>query len=327
MRYAAALVEGYRTLDERTILIASFGLGVAAQAALLLRNDWNWWKLGGCAALGLTGMLPGKHEPVYQPLFHVLVSFSLFSVTFALTFSKDILPILSEAILLSYTLVFWFAFYSFYYQGGPLQTVLLIVLLVPTIATLYVAFRKTRLTFLLKLILYTWFLIIIVCLGLFQFPYSHLALFFEDRQVPWITPLDSLAAGMAFLFLLANATYVFYLIPIPGRNESWEERMRQWHEFTDLMTQRFADAQVTLGQALIVLGVEGVALLLNAIYRWLSPALVINVAIILPGILSRLLPSAVPASTGATEAPAAPSAPVPHSRHLLKGKYRRGPLS
>jgi len=238
MRYAAALVEGYRVLDERTILIVSFGLGVAAQAALLLRNDWNWWKLGGCAVLGLMGMLPGKHEHLYQPLFHVLVSFSLFSVTFALTFSKDILPILSEAILLSYTLVFWFAFYSFYYQGGPLQTVLLIVLLVPTIATLYIAFRKTQLTFLLKLILYTWFLIIIVCLGLFQFPYSRLALFFEERQVPWITPLDSLAAGMAFLFLLANATYVFYLIPIPGKNESWEERMRHWHEFTDLMTQR-----------------------------------------------------------------------------------------
>jgi hypothetical protein len=272
-------------LDERTILITSFGLGVAVQAALLLRNDWSWSKLAGCAGLGLAGMIPGKHEHVYRPLLHVLMSFSFFSVAFAFIFKKDILPVLSEAVLLSYTLVFWFAFYSFYYQGGPLHTALLIVLLVPTAATLYIAFLKTRLTFVLKLVLYTWFLIIVVCLGLFQFPFSQLTLFFKERQVPWVTPVDSAAAGMAFLFLLANATYVFYLIPIPGKNESWEERMRHWHQFTDLMTQRFADSQVTFAQAAVVLGAEGGALLLNAIYRWLSPGLVINVAIVLPAIL------------------------------------------
>jgi hypothetical protein len=311
-------------LDERGILIACFGLGVALQAMLLIRGDWNWWKLAGCVALGMLGMLPGKHERVYQPLFHVLMVFSGFSVMFAFMFREDILPLISEAILLSYTLVFWFAFLLYFYDGSALHTALLALLLVPTAATLFVAFRKTQLGFIFKLVLYTWFLIIVVCLGLFQFPYSQLKLFFVDHQVPWVTPVESATAGMAFLFLLANATYVFYLIPIPAKNESWAERMKNWHAFTDLLTQRFADTRVTLVQSFMVLGVEGAALLLNAIYRWFPPGLVINVAIVIPAIVfhPRLLPKPIAASRtphvdGAGRAP--------HSRHLLKGKYRRTP--
>lgn len=280
-------------LDDRTILIVSFGVGVAAQAVLLIRNDWSWGKLVGSIFFGLIGMLPASNEHVYEPLFHVLLSFCLFSVAFALMFREDILPMLSEAIILAYTLVFWFAFYSFFYHGGPLRLALLIAGSVPTAVTLYIALCRKQLTFVLKLILYTWFLIAIVCLGLFQFPYAQLTLFIRDHQIPWATPLDSLAAGMAFLFLLANATYIFYLIPIRGRDQSWESRMKQWHEFTDLMTQRVAGAQLPYGLTLLILGVEGSTLVLDAIYHWVNPGLMINLAIVVPAILlhPRLLPS------------------------------------
>jgi hypothetical protein len=262
---------------------------------LLIRGDWNWRRLAGCAAFALLGMLPGKHERVYQPLFHVLMVFSVFSVMFAFTFRKDILPLITGAVLLSYALVFWFAFFCYFYDGTPLHVTLLALLLVPTAATIFTTFRKTQPGFALKLVLYTWFLVIIVCLGLFQFPYGQLKLFLEDHQVPWVTPVESATAGMAFLFLLANASYVLYLIPIRGRNESWAERMQTWHEFTDLLTQRFADARVTLAPTAIVLGAQATALLLIAIYRWFPPGLVINVAIIIPAIVfhPRLLPAPV----------------------------------
>ena len=309
-------------MDEREILIACFGLGVALQAILLIRGDWNWRKLAGCLAFGMLGMLPGRHERVYEPLFHVLMVFSFFSVIFAFMFREDILPLISEAVLLSYTLAFWFAFFVYFYSRTPLHMALLLLLLVPTAATVFVAFRKTQLGFVFKLALYTWFLLIIVCLGLFQFPYSQLILFSADHQVPWVTPVESATAGMAFLFLLANATYVFYLIPIPGRNESWEERIKNWHAFTDLLTQRFADARVTLLQAVTVLGVEGTVLLLNAIYRWFPPGFVINVAIVIPAILfhPRFLQASV-AESQTSDVDVA--ARVPHSRHLLKVKSRR----
>lgn len=285
-------------MDDRTILIASFGFGVALQALLLMRGDWNWWKLAGCVAMGLFGLAPGKHESVYQPLFHVLMVFSVFSVMFAFMFKEDILPIITEAILLWYTIVFWYAFYSSAYFSfhTPLDTALVVLLLLPTAATLYIVAVKTQCGFVLKLGLYSWFLVIIVCLGLLQFPFSQLKLFFKDHQVPWVTPFESVTAGMAFLFLLANAAYIYYLIPIPGKNQSFADRMKEWHEFTNLLTQRFDDSQVPLVQVAIALGVGGTALLLNAIYRWFPPEVVINVAIIVPAIVfhPKLLGVSVP---------------------------------
>jgi hypothetical protein len=262
-----------------------------------MRGDLNWGKLAACAAAGMVAMLPGKHEHVYQPLFHVLLVFSFFSVTFAITFKEDILPIISEAVLLWYTIVFWYAFLVYAPAGSPPPIALMVLLLAPTCVTLYLAMVKTRLGFVLKLGLYTWFLTIIVSLGLLLFPFSQLKLFYKDNQVPWVTPFESLTAGMAFLVLLANAAYVFFLIPIPGRGQSFADRMKEWHELTDLMTQRFEDAQATLLQALVALGIGGTALLLNASYRWLPPELVINVAIVVPAIVfhPKLLGASVPA--------------------------------
>lgn len=34
-------------MDERSILIWAFVAGVAVQAIVLLRSDWNWLKIGG----------------------------------------------------------------------------------------------------------------------------------------------------------------------------------------------------------------------------------------------------------------------------------------
>jgi hypothetical protein len=272
-------------MDERSLLIACFGIGVALEALLLQRSDWQPLKLIGCIGLSMLGALRGKHETVYQPLFHVLLVFSMFAVIFALLFKEDILPALNERLLLSYSMIFWFAFFSYFYHGAFVQNVLLIILLIPTTFTILVAYRKPILTFTVKLILYTWFLTMVVCLGLFQFPFYQLKLFFQDQEIPWVTPFDSISAGMAFLYLAANATYIFYLIPIPGRNESWAERMQHWHEFTDLMTRRFED-DVNMNRAgLVILGGEFVILALDYFFHWLPRDPLINALIVLPGVL------------------------------------------
>lgn len=272
-------------MHERLLLIACFGVGVALEALLLQRNDWRPWRLLGIALLSVFAMLPGKHERVYEPLFHVLMVFSVFAVSFALAFKEDILPAIGEKLLLSYTLIFWFAFFSYFYHPTLLCNVLLNIFMVPTLATILIAYVKIPLNFTLKLILYTWFLCIIVTLGLFQFPFYQLKLFFHTQEVPWVSPLESICAGMAFLYLAANATYIFYLIPIQGKNESWEQRMQRWHEFTNLMTQRFdADASLS-GATEIFLFAEFIVLVLDYFFRWLPRGLLINLLIVLPGLL------------------------------------------
>jgi hypothetical protein len=274
-------------MDQRIILIVSFGVGVALQTMLLMRGDWDWMKLGGCLLIALCALLPDKHEHIYQPLSHVLMIFSIFALMFALLFVKDILQVLTAPLVLSYTLVFWFAFFTFFYDGTSRHQQLVLLLLVPSAASLIIAMWRGPLGFVTKLVLYSWFLIVIVSLGLMQFPFSQLAIFFEDQQLPWVTPLESFAAGMAFLFLLVNATYVFYLVPIPGKSESWAHRMKDWHEFTDELTQRVDNSQMARARIAAVLGVEAVALLLNANFHWLAPGLVINIALVLPAIVLR----------------------------------------
>lgn len=209
-------------MHERLNLILYFGLGVIAQAVFLIRNDWNWGKLLACLGIGVFGMLPGKHESNYEPIFHILMSLSFFAFMFALFFKEDILPVINEKTLLSYSLTFWYAYLAIFYKPTLFHNILLFLFLIPTGATLCIALIKYKLNFFWKLFFYSWFLIIVVSIGLFQFSYHHLTIFFVSSRLPWVGTVDCMLTGMAFLYLVVNATYIFELIPIPGKNQSWK---------------------------------------------------------------------------------------------------------
>jgi hypothetical protein len=306
-------------MDERTILIAAFVCGVAIQATVLLRGDWNWPKICGSVFVGLVVTAWGSDKPNYNQDWQMYQGLLVFSFTFALFFKEDILPAVSEKLLLSYTLTFWFAFFAYYFKGTPQQIGVLCVCIVPTIATIVLAFKRTALNTFWKIAFYTWFLCVIVELGLLGFSFSQLSIFYVDRNLPWITPVDSLLAGMAFLYLLVNATYIYYLVPIPGKGQSWESRMKDWHEFTDLMVQRFDGNQPSYLVTMLILCVQGGILLLNYFLHLLSNGLLISIFILLPGVFLSIKPSPRFAPAG-TET-AAPER-VPHSRHLKKVKQR-----
>ena len=273
-------------MNERLILAAWFGLGVALQALVLIRGDWNWKRLAGSVCVGLIGMLPGRHEQIYQPFFHVLYSLGIFSCWFAMAFKNDILPLVSEKVLLLYSMVFWFAFFSFFYERTLLHNILLALLMIPTIVTVVIAVVRPKLSFGWKLFLYVWFLGSVISLGLVQFPFHHLSLFLQPQGTPWLMPIDCIMAGMAFLYLAVNITYLYELVPIRGKNQSWQQRMEKWHELTDLMTQRVSEDQPTHRYALLLIAGIGGLLAIDYRFHWLPRNLVINALIILPCILS-----------------------------------------
>jgi hypothetical protein len=271
-------------MNEHLALVLWFGSGVALQALLLIRGDWNWGRLAFCVAFGALGMVPGKHEHQYQPFLHVLFSMGLFAFMFALRFKDDLLPVVSEKVLLSYSLIFWFAFFSYFYKGTAWSNALAALLLLPTAATVFIAVQRPALNFVWKLSLYTWFLCVVVSLGLFQFPFQHLSIFLSPEKSPWLNPLDCIVAGMAFLYLAVNMAYLFELIPIRGKNQSWADRMEEWHKLTGLMTQRFDDEPMHRLGLLFIVG-EGIALLVIYLFHWVSVALAINLFVVLPSIL------------------------------------------
>ncbi len=272
-------------LDEQTALILCFTGGVALQAVVLMRGSWNWGKFGLCAVIGLLGFVPGRHESQYEPTVHALICIGLFSFSFASSFKDQILPVITDKILLSYTLVFWFAFFTYYFNGTKADLIILVLLLVPSLATVLVAFFRPKLGFAGKLVLYGWFLTTLVCIGLFQFPFRHLTLFLSGHNPPWLTPADALVSGMAFLYLAVNLAYIYLLIPIPARSQSFENRMQEWHQLTDQMTHRVLDDNPSRQQVILLVLLEGGALLLIHLFHWVPEALAINALVILPGLL------------------------------------------
>jgi hypothetical protein len=285
-------------MDAHLASVVWFAVGVAVQALLVIRVDRNWgmadWgTLAICVAGSALSMLPSKNE-VYVPLEHLLMCIGIFGFVLALLFEKRILPVINEKIVLSYTLVFWYAIYV-NFQTLSLPDWLIFASLVPTSATFVIAFTQPALTFPWKVAMYSWFLVLIVSLGLLQFSFARLAIFYSPEQAPWLSPVECLTTGMAYLYLCVNATFVYELVPIPGKTQSWKERMHDWHALTELMAHRFRDEPSASIVAASIFVIEGGVLALNFIYHFIPGGLLINLLLVLPGVLyfrSRVPPPA-----------------------------------
>jgi hypothetical protein len=305
-------------VNEKDIAISCFAAGVLLQAVLLLGGRFHPWKFAGCIGLSLLiGAWPDKSEQVYALHQHSLIVIGCFALFFAMWFSEDVLSLVTERSVLFYSVLLWFAFLVYGYEATPRHHALMAIMAVPTIVTAYWTFREGENGFWTRLFLYVWFLCAILGIGLLQFPFAQLAMFYEGEPLPWTTPLDSLAAGMAFLFLAVNVAYLYLLIPIPGKTQSWKERMRDWHELTDLMTERLLAEDLNLRWTALFFAALIALLALDYRYRWIAPGLLINLLIVTPAVvLTRFRVAPRPAGG---EAPGR----VPHSRHTLKNDSSR----
>lgn len=205
-------------------------------------DDWSGWKIGLCLLVGLACVGYGSDEPHYKQDAHLYWGLIGFGAVFAMLFKKDIVAALNKELLLSYTLTFWFAFFVYYFKGTPTQIVVLCVCLLPTAATLFVTFNKANLTTVAKIGFYAWFVCIVLELGVLRFSFAQLAVFFDNRSLPWISPIESPISGMAFLYLVANATYLYFILPIPGKTLPRQSRLYEWHYFNDILAERFDDS-------------------------------------------------------------------------------------
>jgi hypothetical protein len=272
-------------VDAHLSSVLWFSLGVAVQAALLIRTDWNWWLLLLCLFVAAAGMIPVRSDEMsYDLLGHILTSIGLFGFVLAFAFEKAILPVINEKIVLSYTMVFWYAIFLNFVKWG-LPDWLIFALLVPTSATLLIAFAQLPLNLFWKAAMYAWFLVLVLSLGLLQFSFGRLLIFTSPEYAPWLSPLECVTTGMAFLYLCVNATFVFQLIPIKGRDQSWADEMKEWHALTDLMAYRFMDGPSPALVVAAIVSIEGGVLIANYIYHFISDGLLINLLIVLPGIL------------------------------------------
>ncbi len=263
-----------------------FGLGVAAQAVMLIRGSWEWKGFLYSLGIAFFGLLPGKNEHHYSLTFHLLLCFVTFACFIAINFRTALLPRVSEKILLAYCVTLWYAFLSFLYSPGWLSYLIAGLLLVPTAATLVLSFTESRLSFKLKLFFYAWYLIMVVLMVGFQFAFTYLTVFFSGKEPAGGTPLGAVLSGMGFFYMVVNLTYIYHMLPLRGKHESEEECMRRWHGWTDLMTGRYSDsAQLTHMQALLTILALGGMFAANIRYGFISAPNAVNLGILVPLLL------------------------------------------
>lgn len=269
-------------MTPRTVLILWFCAGFFLEGLYLVRRNPRWARLAVCVGGALLGaVVVYLRDRGGDPAMHVGIGLGLCGIIVAAVYQDEILPPVGDKLLLAFTFIFWFGLITGFYHGTWLQQQLMFAALVPTVATIYVAVMRPALGFWGKLWLYAWYLAVVVFLGWLQFPFGNLSIFNDASSLGWLGPIDAFATGMASFYLLTNAFYLYELVPIPGRNQSFSDRMKEWHELTDLMTQRCSDqGGPSEARALVVISALGLLLLLSYAFELLPRSLVVSIAII-----------------------------------------------
>jgi hypothetical protein len=218
---------------------------------ILPLRRWDWARYLGSAALPLFAI--GKsHQP--HPLAHpddALFFCGMFTLGFAFFFQDRLLPRLGEGVILMWTTVLLCLIAELAAWHSPAAYAVLTIGMV--VLGLLIPVRT--LSKLLKILVYGWFLLAVVILGVLQFHRSDLSLISAGRA----DQLDYTFAvidGMAGAYIGVHAAFLFELLPLPNRGEKWQECKNRWHGYLDTLVSRFDDQQLDTRVALtIVLGI------------------------------------------------------------------------
>lgn len=284
----------------RVRLSLIFGAGVVAETLILvLSGGGNPRTLLLAALVGVLGLLPGKNENHYDLYFHVALCFVVFAFTAFCIYKKEIMAHVSESSLLVNSLTLWYLCMAF--LGGSGRWLVMGLAALPTLGTLIVAFTLREWSFKAKLACYVWFLLLTAANTCFQVGFGNFGFLFSRDFRP--NPIDLFMTGMAFTLLASSLFYVYILIPIQGKHETKEHRMKQWREDAHAMAGCFADYRLTAPQALQIVGLQLGFYGVNHWAHFMLPRMAMNVSMV-------LLPLGVRMLYGGSEAAPAPAVDV-----------------
>lgn len=268
-------------MELRLWLSIFFGAGLFFEALLLLRHRLEFKKILGIICLLLLSLILGwlkwGGDTIYESFF---VGFIFFALLFGLAFRDEILPKLTEAKLLSFTILFWFLFFVLLRQNMYDLNLLGIAAIIPTALTLLIGFFNFQLHWRLKLICYIWFLIINTVLLFTQLAFKDFTFFF-DAKVDIINSTSVFVSGMSFMIIVINLYYLLLLIPFFLYEGTIEERKRDWQEHIGSMVNKFSDYQIKPIYSMFLLLFQGGGVILNYYYQLLPHYFLVNLWVVL----------------------------------------------
>ncbi len=240
---------------DRFFVFLLLSLGAVAQIGLMVPHRLKKIGITMAWALGVTiASIPLtilKGEAV-RPDSLQFMFFLFFLFLSFFSFKKEILPRVDEALVLCISAVFWYAALSLFGMH-----VLLWIFVPATLWTIYEAVNPKPPGPRARQASYAWFMVCSFCLGLL------LAVGPLVDALRNSSAIDLVLSGMAFTYLFIIGLQLFRLIPIPGKRQSVEDRMKEWHEDLALLTGKF-DEKVQLTRAHAVLLMLAWAFVLSA---------------------------------------------------------------
>lgn len=208
---------------------------------------------------------PDDMDPVVAFYF-----FICFSVGIAFIYKKEILPVINEAHILSLTILFWFIFLVYFYSDAWYIKIFTVLALVPTIGTIFICFTTFKLKNWVKLFFYVWFLVMTIFIMISYFPFGNISFFWSQNLVILPDPITVFLSGLVFVILLSYIAYVFYLIPIPGKYQPIDDRIRECKLFARGLIQKYSDLQLVAKYVFLIIIIECAVLFIN-FYFYIIP--------------------------------------------------------
>lgn len=302
-------------------MCVTVGILLQLMYMVLPLQPWDWARFLGAAVLPCV-LLASNDKSAVAPN-DALMLYGIFTFAFALIFQKRILPSLGEGTILMWTTVLicviielytWRSIWS--YAGLAVGSCVLCLLIVPR-----------ALPYVLKIVVYAWFLMTVVAMGVLQFRQSDFALIALGR----VHELDyrlALIDGMAGAYIGVHVTFLYELLPIPGKGEQWADFKIRWRNYLNLLASRIDDQRFSKSAAVgLVVGIVVVAYTNHALGVLPDRALANLLLVALPIVCIRLSffrtrlnaasASFVPASTDSSDSAKLASG-IGRARHSRK---------
>jgi len=253
-----------------------FNAGLYAQGYLMMKGRSRIMTFAGIVALSLLASFFGTilDKGSYGAAGYSFVVFTLF---FWSAFRDEVLPVISEQTVLFYTLLFWYVFLERFYAEWPITAA---AALIPTTATLAASYSKAKTSQWAKLLLYTWFLVIIVFLIYFQITQGAAVFLLMAQSLP-PDPLSAFMTGMVSLYFSFYLLTVYMLIPIPGKRQRFADRLEECKKLARSLIGHYSDTQIEAAHATMMILALGAFFAVNHYTGFMPDYLLINLAVIL----------------------------------------------
>jgi len=286
--------------------IIPFYAGILAQAVFLLLGQFGLKdaaKLLACCAGSALGFIPGKHERNYALSFHLFAVACVFAVAYAFCFKKKILQHIDKEILLVWTLVgLYLALQTPFIVSHSQLLVLVLCLSLIAVVNAFAGFDKA---YGCQVYFYIWFLCILVSIVASQFAFSTMFSTFGHSALP-AEAFTMFVVGMSFLYLAVNFWFLIELIPLPGKHQSFSDRVEEVEEAMEDLAEDYDIAPVPFWKTSLLLILTASLLAANYFGHFVNDTLLIPILIAVLPVLDRLKLFARPAAAPAGVSNAGP---------------------